>query len=71
MSIWDVLEKLYMDKGWTVEEGQEKTLIIRPADKTEVLDEAARAKKTASQQLSFGPVTERVLPSWSWKQSNI
>ena len=30
MSIWDVLEKLYLDRGWKVEEGREKTLIIRP-----------------------------------------
>jgi beta-lactamase regulating signal transducer with metallopeptidase domain/protocatechuate 3,4-dioxygenase beta subunit len=34
MSIWDVLEKLSLDKGWRVDEGREKTLILRPGDKT-------------------------------------
>jgi hypothetical protein len=34
MSVWDVLEKLYLDKGWTVEEGKDKTLIIKPAEQT-------------------------------------
>ncbi|GAF85475.1 unnamed protein product, partial [marine sediment metagenome] len=36
MSVWDVLEKLYLDRGWKVDEGADKTLIIRPMDKTDV-----------------------------------
>ena len=31
MSVWDILEKLYLDKGWKVDEGGDKTLTIRPA----------------------------------------
>jgi len=30
MSIWDVLEMIYLDKGWKVKEGEEKTLILQP-----------------------------------------
>ncbi len=30
MSIWDVLEMIYLDKGWKVKEGGEKTLILQP-----------------------------------------
>ncbi|MHC4693518.1 MAG: right-handed parallel beta-helix repeat-containing protein [Planctomycetota bacterium] len=36
MSIWDLLEKLYLDRGWRLEEGQEKTLIIKPAEQTHI-----------------------------------
>jgi len=39
MSVWDVLEKLYLDKGWRVVEGKEKTLIIKPAEQTDPLIE--------------------------------
>ncbi len=34
MSVWDLLEKLYLDNGWRVDEGQDKTLIIKPAEQT-------------------------------------
>ena len=30
MSIWDLLEKLFLDKGWKLQEGSEKTLVLRP-----------------------------------------
>ncbi|MHC4461936.1 MAG: M56 family metallopeptidase [Planctomycetota bacterium] len=30
MSIWDVLERLYLDKGWKLGEAPEKTLILEP-----------------------------------------
>jgi Tol biopolymer transport system component len=30
MSVWDILENLYLDRGWRVDEGEDKTLIIRP-----------------------------------------
>jgi hypothetical protein len=36
MSVWDLLEKLYLDRGWRLEEGQEKTLIIKPVEQTDV-----------------------------------
>ncbi|MGD8499952.1 MAG: redoxin domain-containing protein [Phycisphaerales bacterium] len=36
MCIWDVLETLYMDKGWIVEEAREKTLLLRPPAKADV-----------------------------------
>jgi parallel beta-helix repeat protein len=36
MSIWDLLEKLYLDKGWTVKEGKDKTLIIEPVEQIEL-----------------------------------
>jgi HEAT repeat protein len=39
MSVWDVLEKLYLDKGWRVDEGADKTLIIRRGVKPDVLVE--------------------------------
>ncbi|MGB2808754.1 MAG: DUF1573 domain-containing protein [Sedimentisphaerales bacterium] len=44
MSIWDVLEKLYLDKGWKVEEGAEKTLIIRPAEIKREKDTSAKIR---------------------------
>ncbi|MHC4640007.1 MAG: M56 family metallopeptidase [Planctomycetota bacterium] len=36
MSVWDVLEKLYLDKGWIVDEGQDKTLVLKPGTKTDM-----------------------------------
>ena len=36
MCIWDVLEALYLDKGWIVEGSQKKTLLLRPPTKTDV-----------------------------------
>jgi len=49
MPVWDVLEKLYLDKGWKVDEGEEKTLIIRPGVKTDV--------KVEVEEREVGPVS--------------
>jgi nitrous oxidase accessory protein NosD len=49
MSIWDVLEMLYLDKGWRLDEGQDKTLIIRAVDKTNVPVEGEGVGEKVSQ----------------------
>jgi parallel beta-helix repeat protein len=49
MSVWDVLEKLYLDRGWRVDEGQEKTLIIKPAEQTDLPVEGEGAGEKVSQ----------------------
>ena len=45
MPIWDVLEKLYLDKGWKVDEGEEKTLVLKPGTKTDVQGEVEKVDK--------------------------
>ncbi|MHC4112509.1 MAG: DUF1573 domain-containing protein, partial [Planctomycetota bacterium] len=51
MPVWDVLEKLYLDKEWTVDEGAEKTLIIKPAEQTDmsIEDKGTEAVSAESQ----------------------
>jgi hypothetical protein len=44
LSVWDVLENLYLDKGWKVDEGEEKTLIIQPGVKPDVQAERKKVK---------------------------
>ncbi len=64
MSVWDLLEKLYLDNGWRVDEGQEKTLIIKPAEQNNarVEDEGGiKSSNNQTQPLSFGPVIECVV----------
>jgi len=56
MSVWDVLEKLYLDKGWRVDEGEEKTLLLRPGDKTDVQVEG---EETGSIGEVMGSYTKR------------
>ncbi|HUS71873.1 MAG TPA: hypothetical protein VMY06_02320 [Sedimentisphaerales bacterium] len=49
MSIWDVLEKLYLDKGWKVDEGEEKTLIIQPAEENRAQTDVEKPGEKFSQ----------------------
>ncbi len=62
MSVWDVLEKLYLEKGWKVEEGQDKTLIIRPAEETNMpLGIPGVAKQTASERINSDELSGRIV----------
>jgi len=36
MSVWDLLETLYLEKGWKLKEGAKKTLVLYPAAKADV-----------------------------------
>jgi len=61
MSVWDVLEKLYLDKGWKVDEGADKTLIIKPADQTDVPVNRMKAAEYIHGEEAkpgFGPIIE-------------
>jgi len=64
LSVWDVLEKLYLDKGWKVDEGENKTLIIKPAEnkvmQTDV-EKPGTSTNIQMQPFSFGPVVECVV----------
>jgi hypothetical protein len=44
VSIWDLLETLYPDKGWKVEESAEETLVLKPGIKTDAVVEVTHRK---------------------------